>query len=67
MAREVMSSSPSGDCVEAADGWDARQWLIDNDLWDDKVGMSPEQYDRVPTSTRYRGPRLCAGESWPPR
>lgn len=37
---------------------DARQWLIDNDLWDDNVGMSPEQYDRMPTSTRYRGPAM---------
>jgi hypothetical protein len=56
MPREV-PPSPSGDCAEAAGGWDARQWLIDNDLWDDNVGMAPEMYDQQPTSTRYRGPR----------
>ncbi len=32
---------PSGSRAEAADG-DARQWLIDNDLWDGSVGMAPE-------------------------
>ena len=29
--------------AEAAD-WDARQWLIANDLWDDSVGMPPEMH-----------------------
>jgi hypothetical protein len=33
--------------------WDARQWLIDNDLRDDSVGLPPEMYDRQPT----RAPR----------
>lgn len=32
----------------------ARQWLIDHGLWDDGVGMSAEQYDLQPTSTKYR-------------
>jgi hypothetical protein len=43
--------SPSGGRAEAAGEGDARQWLIDNDLWDDGVGMLPEQYHRMPTST----------------
>ncbi len=30
-----------GSRAEAAD-WDARQWLIDTDLWDGSVGMTPE-------------------------
>jgi hypothetical protein len=25
----------------------ARQWLIDNDLWDNSVGMPPEMHDRA--------------------
>jgi hypothetical protein len=38
-------SSPACD-VPGAD-WDARQWLIDNDLRDDSIGMPPERYDRA--------------------
>jgi hypothetical protein len=32
--------------------WDARQWLIDNDLWDDSIGMPPEMYDRAADTPR---------------
>jgi hypothetical protein len=35
-----------GSRAEAAD-WDARQWLIDNDLWDNSIGMLPEMYNRA--------------------
>lgn len=52
MAREVPRSS--GGRADDAVEWDARQWLIDNDLWDDNVGMPPERYDQQPTSTKYR-------------
>jgi hypothetical protein len=38
MARERPAP---GSRPEAA-AWDSRQWLIDNDLWDDSVGMPPE-------------------------
>jgi hypothetical protein len=44
MARQ---RSAPGSRAEAAD-WDARQWLIDNDLWDDSIGMPPQRYDRQP-------------------
>ena len=38
------------------DDW-ARQWLKDNGLWDDNLGIPPAQYDLYPTSSKYRGPR----------
>jgi hypothetical protein len=38
--------------VTRAADWDARQWLIDNDLWDDSVGMPSEMYDRQPDTPR---------------
>jgi hypothetical protein len=46
-------SSAPGSRAEAAD-WHARQWLIDNDLLDDTVGMTPEVYDRQPTRRAQR-------------
>ena len=48
MARERPAP---GSRAEAAD-WDARQWLIDNDLWDDSIGMPPEMYDRAADTPR---------------
>lgn len=33
------------------------KWLEYNGLLDDNFGTPPQQYDRYPTSTKYRGPR----------
>jgi hypothetical protein len=69
MARERPAP---GSCAEAAD-WDARQWLIDNHLWDDSVATPPEMYDRQPTrraqtpmqtTIEIRSPTSCCPGGW---
>jgi hypothetical protein len=56
VARRVNRPAEDGGRPEDRGG-DIRQWLIDNDLFYDTVGMPPEQYDLQPTSTKYRGSR----------
>ena len=43
---------PQLNVLRQAAAWDARQWLIDNDLWDDNVGIPPEMYDRAADTPR---------------